>query len=151
VAVLVLLSACVPGLATTAYPLYPKVGGGPGADKVALLRGPIAFVDGNSVAGKGSTFELLPGCHVVQLQRNVGAGSEGGAWSATIPQIVFAFQMKPAHTYAVRTQADDSGGPYGRLEIFAQEYAPDGSRTRVPLAGDYEINACKTWAQSQGL
>ena len=148
---LVLLPACVPGLATTAYPLYPKVGAGPGPDKVALLRGPIAFVDGSSVAGKGSTFELLPGCHVVRLQRNVGAGTEGGAWSATIPQIVFAFEMKPAHTYAVQTRTDDASGPRGRFEIFAQEYAPDGSRRRVPLAGDYEIDACKTWAKSQGL
>ncbi|HEY4187296.1 MAG TPA: hypothetical protein VGP07_19625 [Polyangia bacterium] len=59
--------------------------------------------------------------------------------------------MKPAHTYAVQTRIDDSSGPSGRLEIFAQEYAPDGSRTRVPFAGDGEINACKTWAQSQGL
>ena len=150
-AVLALLPACVPGLASTAYPLYPKVGAGPGPDKVALLRGPIAFVDGNSVAGKGGTFELLPGCHVVQLQHDVGAGSEGGGWSATLPDVFFAFEMKPAHTYSVQTHFEDAGGPYGPVKIIAQEHAPGGSASKVPFAGSYEINACKEWARAQGL
>jgi hypothetical protein len=146
-----LLAGCLPGLNSTAYPLYQKVGDGPGADKVAILRGPIAIVDGGSVTGKGSTFELLPGCHVVRLQHNVGAGSEGGAWSGTLPDITFAFEMKPAHTYTVQTRFEDSGSPYAPIEIVAQEYAPDGSRTRVRQAGDYEVNACRDWAKAQGL
>ena len=47
--------------------------------------------------------------------------------------------------------ASSASGPYGRLEIFAQEYAPDGSRTRVPIAGDHEVDACRDWAKAQGL
>ena len=79
-------AACAPVVSSAAYPLYPKIDAGPGPDKVALLRGPIAIVDGQGVAGKGPAFELLPGCHLVAVESDA-AGKP--------PSVIFAFEMRP--------------------------------------------------------
>lgn len=140
------------GTQASAYPLYAKVGTGPGPDKVAILHGPIQTVDDQNVASKGQTFELLPGCHIVTLQKSVGAGSANGAWAANLPHLVVAFYMKPAHRYAINTEMPDTSAPVGRFHIFASEKAPDGTVTRVPFAGgEGDILNCKRWAESQGL
>jgi len=148
---LALLAGACGTQAPTGYPLYPKLGDGPGADKVATLYGPIQTVDGQDVSSKGRTFELLPGCHVVTLQRNIGEGSASGAWAANFPRLTVAFEMKPAHRYSITTDAKDTSAPVGRVTIFAREKAPDGSTVRVPFAGgDGDIVACRRWAESQG-
>lgn len=140
------------GTQATAYPLYAKVGAGPGPDKVAVLYGPVQTVDGQNVAGKGQTFELLPGCHVVTLQRNVGEGSANGAWASNLPYLVVAFEMKPAHRYVINMDRQYSSGPRGRMKLFASEKAPDGKVVHVPFAGsDEDVLSCKRWAQAQGL
>ncbi len=146
---LALAVACHP-MARPAYPLYPKIDAGPGPDKVALLRGPIALVDGARVSGKGPTFELLPGCHVVELERNVGGGSDNGGWSASLPRMIYAFEMRPAHLYTVETRADMGSGPRGKLRIIAEEHAPDGSVVLVPRARGSDVSDCQHWAASQG-
>jgi hypothetical protein len=138
--------------ASRGYPLYPKLGDGPGPDKVATLYGPIQSVDGQDVSHKGQTFELLPGCHVVTLQRNIGEGSASGAWAANFPPLTVAFQMKPAHRYAIASSMEDTSGPVGRVTIFAREKAPDGSTVRVPFArSEDDILSCRQWAEAQGL
>jgi hypothetical protein len=140
------------GTQATGYPLYAKVGAGPGPDKVAMLHGPVHTVDDYNVAGKGQTFELLPGCHIVTLQRNVGEGTAGGAWAANLPRLVIAFEMKPAHRYMINMDVPDTSGPVGRFHLTASEKTPDGKVVRVPFAGsDEDIRHCKRWAQSQGL
>jgi hypothetical protein len=142
-------AAC--GTQAGAYPLYAKVGTGPGPAKVAMLHGPIQTVDDQNVASKGQTFELLPGCHIVTLQKSVGAGSANGAWAANLPQLVVAFYMKPAHRYMINTEIPDTSAPVGRFYIFASEKAPDGTVVRVPFArSDEDILNCKRWAESQG-
>jgi hypothetical protein len=146
-----LSASCHPGLSGGGYPLYPKVGGGPGRDKVSFLRGQIAYVDGNGVRDKGTAFELLPGCHVVQLARSVGDSAGDGAWSAHLRRFVFAFEMKPAHTYTVDVRFEGSSSMYGRVFVVAQEHAPDGSAIRVPVARGSDVDDCRNWAKSQGL
>src|SRR6185369_2007909 len=94
---LALLAGACGTQAATGYPLYPKLGDGPGADKVSTLYGPIQTVDGQDVSSKGRTFELLPGCHVVTLQRNIGEGSATGAWAANFPRLTFAFERNRDH------------------------------------------------------
>lgn len=48
------------------YPLYPTTDAGPMApSRVARLAGYVRFVDGVDVSEHGTTFELLPGCHLV--------------------------------------------------------------------------------------
>jgi len=138
--------------AATGYPLYPRVGPGPGPDKVALLYGPIQTVDDQNVGGKGQSFELLPGCHVVTLQRNIGAGTADGAWAANVGHVVVAFQMRPGHRYSIKMEIDDASGPVGHSRLIARDRGPDGAVIRVPFAGSNEdILNCRRWAEDQGL
>jgi hypothetical protein len=122
-------AACEPIVSPAAYPLYPRIDAGPGPGKVALLRGPIAIVDGESVSGKGPAFELLPGCHLVA----VDAGAD------VKPSIIFAFAMRPGYIYTVAPGAET-----------AQERAPDGSVVAVPRARAGDIPACRSWSRAQG-
>lgn len=148
----VLFAAACGLQASRGYPLYPKVGDGPGPDSVATLYGPIQTVDGLDVSRKGQTFELLPGCHVVTLQRNIGEGSANGAWAANLPALTVAFPMKPAHRYAIASAMEDTSGPVGRVTIVAREKAPDGSTVRIPFArSEDDILSCRRWAEAQGL
>jgi hypothetical protein len=134
------------------YPLYAKLGAGPGRDKVAMLHGPIQTVDDQMVAGKGQTFELLPGCHIVTLQRNIGQGTANGAWAANVGRLVVAFEMRAAHTYVISIEFDDATGPVGHYRIVAREKAPDGTVVVVPFArSDDDVRNCKHWAQDQGF
>jgi len=147
-----LLGASCGSQRASGYPLYAKVGAGPGPDKVATLHGPVQTVDDVTVAGKGQTFELLPGCHVVTLQRNIGAGTASGAWAANVGHLVIAFAMRPAHRYVIAMELEESSAPVGRYMIVAREKAPDGSVTRLPFArSEADILDCKRWAQAQGL
>jgi hypothetical protein len=146
------LFAAACGTQAGGHPLYAKVGAGPGPDKVAMLRGPVQTVDGHDVSGKGQTFELLPGCHVVTLQRNIGMGTASGAFAANVGHLVIAFPMRPGHSYTIVMEQDDSSAPVGRYTIVASEKAPDGSVVRVPFArSDDDITSCQRWAQAQGL
>jgi len=149
------LVACLGGACgsqSVGYPLYAKVGAGPGPDKIAMLYGPVQTVDDRDVAAKGRTFELLPGCHVVTLQRNIGEGSATGAWAANLPHLVVAFEMKPAHRYVISSTSPDSSAPVGRIWLTASEKAPDGTVVRVPFArSDEDVRNCRHWAAAQGL
>ena len=147
-----LFAAACGSQVTRGVPLYPRLGDGPGLDRVATLYGPIQTVDGQDVSRKGQTFELLPGCHVVTLQRNIGEGSANGAWAANLPRLTVAFEMKPAHRYAIASDMHESSGPVSRVTIFAREKAPDGSTVRVPFArSEDDILNCRRWAEAQGL
>jgi hypothetical protein len=126
-------AACQPVVSSAAYPLYPKVDAGPGPGKVALLSGPIAIVDGQSVFNKGPAFELLPGCHLVALEAGAGDGA-----NARSPSIIFAFEMRPGYTYKVEAGAET-----------AQARAPDGSVLPVRRARASDVTACRSWAKAQ--
>lgn len=149
------LVACLGGACgsqSVGYPLYAKVGAGPGPEKVATLYGPVQTVDDQDVAARGRTFELLPGCHIVTLQRNIGEGSATGAWAANFPRLVVAFEMKPAHRYIINLTTPDSSAPVGRMVLTASEKAPDGRVVRVPFARSAEdVRNCRHWASAQGL
>jgi hypothetical protein len=116
-----------------------------------MLRGPVAMVDERDVTGHGMTFELLPGCHVATLSRNVGEGSANGGWAANLPRIVYAFEMKPGHSYQVEARYDNPSSPVGRVYILAFEHAPDGRVIRIPSARKSDIEDCRRWAVAQGL
>ena len=140
------------GSQSGAYPLYAKLGPGLGRDKIAMLHGPIQTVDDQTVAGKGQTFELLPGCHIVTLQRSIGLGTSNGAWAANVGRRVIAFEMRAAHTYTISIEFDDSTSPVGHYRIVAREKAPDGTAVLVPFArSDEDVRNCRNWAQDQGF
>jgi hypothetical protein len=147
-----LLAAACGTQAASGYPLYAKVGDGPGRDKVALLYGPVQTVDDVDVAAKGKTFELLPGCHVVTLQKSIGAGTASGAWAMNVGRLVIPFRMKAAHIYTIKMEIEDASGPVGRARIVAREKDPGGSVVEVGFAGsEDDVLMCRRWAEAQGL
>jgi hypothetical protein len=136
---------------TPAYPLYPNAGGVP-ASRLARLSGPIASVDGQDVGTKGNSFDLLPGCHIVVLQHNIGEGSSSGAWAGNFGRRVYAFKMRPAHLYTIRPEAEDSTGPMTWVRIIARERPPEGRPVQVPLArAQSDIDDCRRWARGEGF
>ena len=149
---IVLLGASVAGchalVSADAYPLYPKVDAGPGPGKVALLRGPIAIVDGSGVLGKGSSFELLPGCHLVALAPSASHDDETSS-AANPPQIIFAFEMRPGYLYTIESGAETPNGHSTKPQVVALEHAPNGSVVRVQRARGSDVKECRSWAKSQ--
>jgi hypothetical protein len=137
--------ACV-HLGGKPYPLYPNPEVARAPAELATLQGPIARVDGAEVSPHGKTFTLLPGCHVVALQNAIGAGGEGGAWSAHLPPMTYAFRMKAAHSYVIEVLMQDSSGPVGSLEIKAVDRGPSGSARQVPLENSADIETCRRWS-----
>ena len=136
---------------TPGYPLYPSSGTPLPPEKLARLVGPIASVDGQKVATKGSTFDLLPGCHVVAMQHNVGSGTASGAMVATFGNVIFAFAMKPAYLYSIQLDMPETTGPTGWVTVKARERAPTGTAIALyPARGQADIDECRQWAKSAG-
>jgi hypothetical protein len=136
-------------VSSDAYPLYPKIDTGPGPGRIALLRGPIAIVDGTSLSGKGPSFELLPGCHLVTPEPSATEGEANGKSSAHPRHILFTFEMRPGYVYTVETVAEASSGHPAKSRVIALERAPDGSAVRVQRARDSDVETCKDWAKSR--
>jgi hypothetical protein len=131
----------------TPYVLYPGPAQAP--ERVATLDGPVATIDGTDVSQHGSTFALLPGCHVVVLQARIGEGGMGGAWSTVIQHRTYAFQMKAGHTYAiqVRLKSGDQSlgtGSVGEAKIEAFERDEKGQKVGAlaPVRSNADVEAC---------
>ncbi|HZL16221.1 MAG TPA: hypothetical protein VFG23_00620 [Polyangia bacterium] len=134
------------------YPLYPPSAVPPAPSQIATLEGPINMVDGVNVAAKGRTFQLLPGCHIVTLERNIGEGGENGYFAANLPHITYAFEMKPGHLYKISVDIQAGSAMMGRMHLEARETAPDGSSVRWGRArGDSDLEDCRHWATAAGL
>jgi len=138
--------ACAHFQAAT-YQLYE----GPGrpTEEVARLGGPVATVDGVDVSRLGSSFALLPGCHVVVLKKKVGEGGVGGAWSADLGHIVYAFRMKAGHAYEIDIHTQPGNGGVGNanvgdVKIKAVERDLRGTSLGAvtPVRNQAEIEAC---------
>jgi hypothetical protein len=92
------------------YEAHPLYEGEPRSSaEVARLSGPVVKVDGVDVSRLGSLFALLPGCHIVELKSKIGAGTAGGAGSEEIGHVVYAFQMKAGHLYAIDAETRPGG------------------------------------------
>jgi hypothetical protein len=133
------------------HPLYP----GPArpSGEVARLSGPLALVDGADVSGLGSSFALLPGCHVVELQKRIGEGSTSGAWSADLRHRVYAFKMQAGHSYEIDVQLRSGNesvgnGTVGAVKITAVERDARGTAVGflAPVRNNAEVQACRASA-----
>ena len=141
-------SACAHFQATP-YAIYPGPARPPA--EVARLNGPIATVDGVDVSRLGSAFQLLPGCHVVVVREKLGEGSAGGAWSATIPRTVYAFQMVAGRSYDVNVHLQSGGSAsvgnanVGDVKLTALEREANGKSLGAigPLRRSAEKTACQ--------
>jgi hypothetical protein len=144
---LVAVSAAVAGggclatpMASRGYPLYPESGGRLAADQVARLStllpggaapsgGATSFIkaiDGRTVAGLDTAFELLPGCHVVETERRLVLSSANMSWTVDLGPRAFVFHMKPGHAYTVVVEMAESGGGTARFSVHGTEQSPGG-------------------------
>jgi hypothetical protein len=140
-----------------AYPLYPNPGRHLDASEVAKLAALadsptsgalLKSVDGKDLPDQGmQTFELLPGCHVVQTPNDLVLASDYMAWRGNVGSRIFPLRMKPGHTYVIRLSLvqDMSGG--ARVSIRAEEQDLGGTTTATfePAKSADEIRACLAW------
>ena len=139
--------ACHPGVAPRGLPLYSNV---PATSlprtAVAELIGPIGKVDGRDVLNQGGAFELLPGCHVVELDRrplNSDNMSSGVYVSGEFPLITYAIRMKAGASYIIRRSLPGEMGSMVRLQLSAQEEDAGGRVTELnPMKSADEIHDC---------
>jgi hypothetical protein len=138
-------AACITHDAVSAYPLYrsPRLG----RDQVALLFGLIGAVDGKEVPQDRSTFELLPGCHVVTTQTKLLAFDatqpRQGSVVGTLHPIVYAINMQAGHSYVVERQIQRVGGRSADVATTARDVGADGQSSDVrPAQVLAEVRAC---------
>jgi hypothetical protein len=140
------LASCALGT-TRGVPLYEASDVPHARGEVALLLGPIKFVDGKDVGLLGSAFELLPGCHVVQIGGHAGHVDREtrGGWVTSLPSLIYAFQMRAGFTYTIDVAlAPELGeGPMSSGRIIARERDAQGRVRVLPIAPDLAtIDAC---------
>jgi hypothetical protein len=119
--------------------------------QVADLVGPIGKIDGREVTGLGGRFDLLPGCHVIELDRQ----SDNSSYA--LSGAVYITGSFPATTYALRMQAGaryfikrdtilEPGGATVRVALSAREEAPGGAVTDLsPATSLDDVKACQAW------
>ena len=135
-----------------AVPLYPNSESARlPPTQVADVLGPLGKIDGREVGGMGGRFDLLPGCHVVELDRQ----SDNSNYSLT--GAVYLTGGFPATTYALRTQAgaryviqrqtvSEGVGATMRIVLSAREEVPGGAVTDLqPAKSPDDLQACKAW------
>jgi hypothetical protein len=151
VALATLGTGCVGPGEPPAVPLYPNsqmTRLPPG--QVAIVDGPISLVDARDVGGQGGRFELLPGCHIVELERQI-TGSLYGAtngmyFSGQFPRTVYALRMLPGGRYLIRRDIESSMGATGHIVLSAREELPTGAASDLfPAKSLDEVRACKAW------
>jgi len=132
-----------------AFPLYPNPERPRPPGTLAELQGPVGTVDGVDVEPYGTTFALLPGCHVVTLRRRIGQGdASGGAWAAELGTMTYALRMRPGYRYSIDFDVRFRSAPHGTMTITANEWdASDRLVAQFPrVRGDADIEACEEWA-----
>ena len=134
-----------------AVPLYPDAESSRlPAGQVASVVGPIAMIDGRDVSQMGGWFDLLPGCHVIELQRQssssfiLGAGGMHAKLAAT----VYALRMKAGAHYVIQQDVISGGnGSSLRVARSAREELPGGATTDIdPVKSRDDVPACRDWA-----
>lgn len=136
-----------------AVALYPNPEQARSPESVARLEGPIRAIDGVDVEMKGTSFELLPGCHVVTMTPTIGDGNVSGAWSADFGRVVYAFRMKPGKTYSIDPEPRFGSAGHGSVRLRSSERNADGTIVTAlrPATSDEDLRACEVWAEAQGL
>ena len=140
--------ACRPALDAPGVPLYPNAATRRlPRSRVAQVNGPIASIDGRDLRDKGGPFDLLPGCHVVELDRRLTGASyslDGTYLSGQFPRTIYAIRMKASARYLIRRTIDVNSTGQGTMILSAREEGPTGARTDlVPASSMADINACR--------
>jgi hypothetical protein len=116
--------------------------------EVAQIDGPIAVIDGREVVDQGGRFDLLPGCHVIELDRRVPSDSyalSGGTyWTGQLPTAIYAIHMKAGARYVLRRDIYSDGMGQGRVSLTAREEPATGPPTDLnPASSEEEVRACR--------
>jgi TonB family protein len=136
---------------TRGYPLYPQTGPLPDASAVAELSGYVRSVDGQSVSGYGTVFELLPGCHIVRTPQHWGqSNSLANGVSVTTPELVFALPMRAGHSYEIALIVGDMTAPSANVDVKAYERDAQGStvQTFSIAQSSRDIAECRSAAEA---
>ena len=140
-----------------AVPLYPNSESTRlPPNQVADLTGPIGKIDEREVGGLGGRFDLLPGCHVIELDRqsdNNNYSLTGGIYlTGSFPATTYALRMQAGARYFIERQLVTQGiGPTMRMVLSAREEAPGGAVTDlVPAKSIDDLKACKAWQATLG-
>ncbi|HZL17140.1 MAG TPA: hypothetical protein VFG23_05290 [Polyangia bacterium] len=140
--------ACHLGIDAPGVPLYPNAATARlPRDQIAQVSGPIEKIDGQEVVDRGGRFELLPGCHVVELDRRMVADgntlSGGMYWTGQFPNTIYALHLKPGARYEIRRDIF-ADGQTGRLVLSATETTAEGATTDLfPAKSAEEIRSCR--------
>ncbi|HVV50022.1 MAG TPA: hypothetical protein VHO06_10220 [Polyangia bacterium] len=135
-----------------AVPLYPNAAAAPlPPNQVADVMGPIGKIDGRDVSAQGGRFALLPGCHVVELDRqsdNSSYSLTGGIYlTGSHAAVTYALRMRAGGRYFIRRDTIAQGiGNSVRVVLSAREEMPGGTVTDLePAKKLADITACKAW------
>ena len=149
-----LAGGCLHASEPPAVPLYPsgEVVRLP-RSQVAEVVGPIAKIDGRDLDDQGGRFELLPGCHIVELERRLKADpyalTNGIQWSGEFPSTTYAIRMKPGAHYVILREMDAEGLSRARISLSAREETASGAATElIPARSEDDIKACKEWERT---
>jgi hypothetical protein len=126
-----------PGGATTRLP----------RDRIAQVSGPIGGIDGQDVSNQGGFFDLLPGCHIVELDNRAPSSNfalaSGFYWSGRFPSAVYAIHMKPGAVYVIHRDLHRDGSGTSRIVLSAREEQANGVITELtPARSQEELQAC---------
>jgi hypothetical protein len=145
-----LCGACRSAGETPGVPLYPNAQTRRPRAEIAQVAGPIAKIDNQDVRDQGGVFDLLPGCHFVQLDTRLAADpyalSGGVYWSGQFPATLYALRMKPGARYVIRRELQSDSSGHGRVFLSAREEDPTGTATDLsPAESENDLRACKDW------
>jgi hypothetical protein len=137
-------TGCVAG-EPGSYPLYPLTDGPLPPGKVARLVGYVKYVDGQSVSDHGSSFDVLPGCHLVGTPSTWGQpnGLSGRVVYATTGRLTFALPMKAGYQYEIRVE--DTLRIRLTVRVVSHETNARGETTRTfsPAKSARDIELCR--------
>jgi hypothetical protein len=136
-----LAASCSPAQLGPGYPLYPDPQNRQADDAVARLVEQIGSVDGQDVSGRGQVFDLLPGCHVVELHGEMQRTNTYVTWVGQMPNSVVELRMKAGHRYFIhRELIQDMGSRTGKIVVIGQDEDRTGGSTMfspTPVRGDF--------------
>jgi hypothetical protein len=118
--------------------------------EVAELSGYVHHVDGKDVSSIGGTYELLPGCHVIDTPTKWGQAGQTGGVVITTGVVTYTLPMQAGYHYAISVDTNHTTGPTGTAAIHAKELDAGGNVVRefVPASSQHELDACARCAKN---
>jgi hypothetical protein len=113
--------------------------------EVAQLVGPITSVDSIAVPNQRGAFELLPGCHIVEIGGSFGGSNGVSAWAVWIPNLLYAIEMQAQGRYTIEDASGAAVGlaPSMASRVIAREEDAKGKVRVLQPASSAELQKCE--------